>query len=57
MQNGANALSSIFFAGQGLLVQMFITLESHHIFGSNWHTFSFFAIGREMIKKRKKKYK
>ena len=44
MQNGDEALSLIILAGRGILVKVHITLEPHHIFRSNLHTYTFYIV-------------
>ena len=55
MQNGEESLPSIILGGRGILVKMLITLEPHHIFGSNFAFLYIFEIGWENDKEKTKK--
>ena len=57
MQNGDEFLLSIISAGRGILVKMLITLEPHHIFGSNFAFIYIFEIGWENDKEKTKNIK
>ena len=53
-QNGDESLLSLILDGRGLLVKMLITLEPHHMFGSNFAFLYIFEIGWENDKEKTK---